>query len=234
MALIFASRDTINEVAIFFHDRLLRANRSSKINTHRLLAFDSPNIDPLAKIGINIEENESLKSPYAKGALRVHTKMERNIISLRFVPGFDDNMIEYMIDAASESKLKALVLQLYGTGNLPSVKKGVLKVLEKATVEKNILVVASTQCIEGSVMMGHYATGRALVEAGVYSGNDMTLEAITCKIGYLLGRGDLQIAEAGNLMDVSLRGEVTPAEALPPPPFLTAYQRAARKGKKYY
>lgn len=234
MALIFASRDTINEVAIFFHDRLLRANRSSKINTHRLLAFDSPNIDPLAKIGINIEENESLKSPYVKGALRVHTKMERNIISLRFVPGFDDNMIEYMIDAASESKLKALVLQLYGTGNLPSVKKGVLKVLEKATVEKNILVVASTQCIEGSVMMGHYATGRALVEAGVYSGNDMTLEAITCKIGYLLGRGDLQIAEAGNLMDVSLRGEVTPAEALPPPPLSTAYQRAARKGKKYY
>lgn len=35
MAMIFASRDTINEVTIFFHDRLLRANRSTKVNTHR-------------------------------------------------------------------------------------------------------------------------------------------------------------------------------------------------------
>ena len=37
MALIFASRDSINEVSIFFHDRLLRANRATKVNTHRLL-----------------------------------------------------------------------------------------------------------------------------------------------------------------------------------------------------
>jgi len=31
MALIFASRDTINEVTIFFHDRLLRACRATKV-----------------------------------------------------------------------------------------------------------------------------------------------------------------------------------------------------------
>ena len=41
MAAIFASRDTINEVTIFFHDRLLRACRTTKINTNSLLAFDS-------------------------------------------------------------------------------------------------------------------------------------------------------------------------------------------------
>lgn len=44
MAMIFAARDSINEVTIFFHDRLLRANRATKVNTHRLLAFDSPNL----------------------------------------------------------------------------------------------------------------------------------------------------------------------------------------------
>lgn len=61
MALIFASRDTINEVSIFFHDRLLRACRATKVNTHRLMAFDSPNIDPLATIGITIDENEHVR-----------------------------------------------------------------------------------------------------------------------------------------------------------------------------
>ena len=51
--------------------------------------------------------------------------------------------------------------------------------------EKGILVVASTQCFTGSVMMGHYAVGKALESAGVVSANDMTLEAISCKVAYL-------------------------------------------------
>lgn len=88
MALIFASRQpAIPEVSIFFHDRLLRAVRSTKVNTHLLMAFDSPNMEPLAKIGINIEENEHLLLPPARGALRVHTKMDTRTLTLRLVPG---------------------------------------------------------------------------------------------------------------------------------------------------
>lgn len=117
MALIFASRDTINEVTIFFHDRLLRACRATKVNTHRLLAFDSPNQDPLAKIGITIDENEHLVLPPAKGALRVHSRMDTRLLTLRLVPGFDDAMIAEMIERNTETNLlRALVLQLYVRG----------------------------------------------------------------------------------------------------------------------
>lgn len=42
---------------------------------------------------------------------------------------------------------------------------------------------------------------------GVVSANDMTLEAVACKLGYLFGRGDLSIDEVVKLMPVSLRGE---------------------------
>jgi hypothetical protein len=49
--------------------------------------------------------------------------------------------------------------------------------------------------------------GKALESAGVVSSNDMTLEAISCKVAYLMGRGDLSIEEIGKLMCVSLRGE---------------------------
>ena len=72
-------------------------------------------------------------------------------------------------------------------------------------------------------------------------------------------RGDLSNKEIGNLMGISLRGEgkpiesgsyihvqatnphsynisclVTPSDALPPPPLASTYQRASRKGKRYY
>jgi L-asparaginase len=61
----------------------------------------------------------------ARGALRAHTVMEPRLITIRLVPGFDDGVIRYAIEAASESGLRALVLQLYGTGNLPSAKGGI-------------------------------------------------------------------------------------------------------------
>lgn len=173
LAVIFASRDTIPEVTIFFHDRLLRACRATKVNTHRLLAFDSPNQDPLATIGITIDENEHLARPPPRGSLRVHSRMDTRTLTLRLVPGFDDAMIRDMIHRAAEEKLlKALVLQLYGTGNLPSVKESLIQLLADA-VDKGIMVVASTQCHTGSVMMGHYAVGKALEQAGVVSANDM-------------------------------------------------------------
>jgi L-asparaginase len=234
MAMIFASRPTINEVSIFFHDRLLRANRATKVNTHRLLAFDSPNFDPLATIGITIDENEHLILPPPKGALRVHSRMDTRLLTIRLVPGFDDAMIRQLIEANVEKKrLRALVLQLYGTGNIPSVKESFIQLLSDA-VEKDILVIASTQCFTGNVMMGYYATGRALEAAGVVSAADMTLEAIACKCAYLLGRLDLSTQEIGELMGVSLRGEVTSPELLSPPPLSSAYQRAMKKKTKYF
>jgi L-asparaginase len=153
MALIFASRDSINEVSIFFHDRLIRANRATKVNTHRLLAFDSPNLDPLAKIGIAIDENEHLVLPPPKGALRVHTRMDTRLLTIRLVPGFDDQMIRTIIESNSEQhRIRAIVLMLYGTGNLPSVKESFIQILADAS-DKGILVIASTQCFTGSVMM---------------------------------------------------------------------------------
>ena len=36
MSLIFASRDSVSEVAIFFQDSLLRGCRATKVDTHRL------------------------------------------------------------------------------------------------------------------------------------------------------------------------------------------------------
>ena len=234
MALIFASRDTINEVTIFFHDRLLRACRTTKVNTHRLMAFDSPNIDPLATIGITIDENDHLQLPPARGALRVHSNMDTRLLTLRLVPGFDDAMIKDMIDRNVEQNLmRAMVLQLYGTGNIPSVKESFIQLLADA-VDRGLLVVAATQCHTGSVMMGHYAVGKALESAGVVSAADMTLEATACKIAYLYGRQDLNHKEVATLMGVSIRGEITPPEALSPPPLSSAYQQGIRKGKKFY
>lgn len=235
MALIFAAQEApICEVSIFFHDRLIRACRAVKVDAGELHAFDSPNSPPLATTGIAIKENKHLALPPARGVLRVHTRMDTRLLALRLVPGFDDSILMHTITAgAASGSLRALVLQLYGTGNAPQAKQDFINCLKRAN-DLGILVVASTQCHKGSVMMGHYATGKALESAGVVSSNDMTLEAISCKIAYLLGRGDLSKDEIGELMCVSMRGEVTHNDALPPPPFSSAFERGKREGRQYY
>ena len=83
--------------------------------------------------------------------------MDTRLLALRLVPGFDDQILTHTIKAGAKSgSLKALVLQLYGTGNAPSVKEDFINCLQSAT-DLGILVVASTQCHKGSVMMGkHY------------------------------------------------------------------------------
>lgn len=210
MAIIFASRDTLCEVAIFFHDRLLRGCRATKVNTHRLRAFDSPNLLPLAQVGISIEEANHLALPQARGSLRVHRSMDTRLLAIRLVPGFDDAVLRHAV-ASTDSGLRALVLQLYGTGNLPSDKRELVDTLAAAT-ERGVLVVATTQCATGSVVLGKYAAGHALKAAGVVSGGDMTLEATAAKLGYLFGRGDLSTSEVAALLPVSLRGEVSPVE----------------------
>ena len=84
------------------------------------MAFDSPNFSPLAEIGINLEENYHLYRPPPRGLFKINTYMDTRMITLRLVPGFDDASIKAMIDAARQTHLKGLILQLYGTGNLPS------------------------------------------------------------------------------------------------------------------
>jgi len=154
--------------------------------------------------------------------------METRLVTLRLVPGFDDAMMAQMIRAARETHLKGLVLQLYGTGNLPSLKEDFVNVLAEA-VDAGVCVVACTQCFTGSVMMGHYATGRALKRAGVVSALDMTVEATNTKLAYLLGRDDLSLQEVRSLMEVNLRGELTPLNEMSTPPLSSAYQQAIQR-----
>ena len=228
MATIFASSDTVSEVCIFFHDRLVRGCRATKVNTSKLKAFDSPNLPSLAEIGINIEENEHLFRPPPRGSFKINTAMDTRMITLRLVPGFDDASIKAMVNAARETHLKGLILQLYGTGNLPSLKDSFVQCLKDAT-DSGIVVVATTQCQTGSVILGHYATGQKLIGAGVVSASDMTIEATTTKLAYLLGRQDLSIDEVRDLMTVDLRGEMTPESEMPPPPLASTYQKVIAK-----
>ena len=70
------------------------------------------------------------------------------------------------------------------------------------------MIVDCTQCLEGTVNLGEYATGSALARAGVISGFDITAEAALTKLYCLFSRG-LSPARVKREMQKDLRGEMT-------------------------
>ena len=72
------------------------------------------------------------------------------------VPGFDDKALLRCLES---DELRAVVLELYGTGTAPARRAGLLKAL-RAARSHNVLVVATTQCKRGGVVLATYEVGR--------------------------------------------------------------------------
>jgi len=201
-----AAQLDVPEVCLFMNDYLLRGCRSTKVDSVHFAAFESPNFPPLATLGVTLAVDAKRLLPQPRGRLRVQTEMDDRILCFRLVPGFSDSALEALVENHS-SKLKAIVFELYGTGNAPNSRAGFLNVVKHAT-EKGVLVVITTQCLRGEVSLGMYAVGNALQDVGAVSGGDMTIEALTAKLGYLFGAG-LSREQVKLQLHRSLRGELT-------------------------
>lgn len=53
-ALMIAGGFDIPEVTIYFNHKLLRGNRSTKLDNNHMEAFESPNMSPIAHFGITL------------------------------------------------------------------------------------------------------------------------------------------------------------------------------------
>jgi hypothetical protein len=77
----------IPEVAVYFHDKLLRGCRSKKTSSDLVDAFDSPNYRPLAVAGVHVRIHHESTLPPPLRPLRVHSNWETHILALRMIPG---------------------------------------------------------------------------------------------------------------------------------------------------
>ncbi|WP_280564310.1 asparaginase domain-containing protein [Chromohalobacter sp. 48-RD10] len=191
------------EVCIAFHDRLLRGNRARKCRTQGLDAFDSPNAPWLGEAGIELRLSGFPALPVGTPDLTQADFAAGHVAVLHCHPGLSPQQVTRQLD---DPQLQGLVLMTYGVGNPPGLDGQLLDCLRRAT-ERGLAIVNVTQCGQGTVQQGAYATGRRLEKAGVISGHDLTPEAAITKLEVLLARGQLGQA-LRDALSRPLRGEM--------------------------
>ena len=194
----------VPEVCVFFHEKLMRGNRTTKVSADNFDAFESNNYPLLAYSGIELQFYPHNIRPYQPDAvLKPHYEMDAHIIIFSLFPGMQPDIVKKIM---RDKKLRGVIFRTFGSGNAPQ-KKWLVDALTRAT-KAGKTIVNVTQCSTGSVKMNLYETGRQLLESGIISGHDSTVEAALAKLMFLLGQG-LDAEEISRYMNTSLAGEIT-------------------------
>jgi len=194
----------VPEVCIYFDNKLMRGNRTTKMSAEHFDAFYSPNYPPLAEVGLHLRYfNQLISRRDNKEKLIVHKAFDTNVAILKLFPGINRKLVKAIIKTEG---LRGLIMETFGSGNAPTYQWFLDDM--KQFIDSGGIILNVTQCHGGSVEMGLYETSRQMLASGVVSGKDITSEASITKLMHLLGRysSKEKVTEALNL---SLAGEIS-------------------------
>lgn len=179
---VFAATLPVPEVCVAFASRVLRGARAFKRDARALAAFESPSCPPLVELGVDVRIGAHVRRA-ASVLAPFDPRIEPRVLAVRVFPGLDPDLVR----GALRVGVKGLLLEAYGTGNLPRLGGSLIPALEEARA-RGVPVMVVSQCPRGFVDMRRYEGGAAAAAAGATSGGDMTREAALAKMMIGLGR----------------------------------------------
>ena len=205
---VLAAREPIKGVYVVMHGEsgdtfcyMHKGVKVRKCHSSRRDAFKSINSIPVAKINPFTKEiiylQEVEKSDNSK-KVEINTNLEEKVALIKIYPGMDGEIIRFYVDKG----YKGIVLEGTGLGHAPEY------IFEdiKYAIDRGVVVVMTTQTINGRVNMNVYSNGRELQKLGVIGCEDMLPEVAYVKLMYLLGNYEPE--EAKKLISKNLVGEI--------------------------
>jgi glutamyl-tRNA(Gln) amidotransferase subunit D len=190
--------ETTSDNSIAFH----RATKVRKCHTSARYAFQSINIEPLARYSKG--KIEMILTDFRirnDGQPIVRNKFDEKVSLVKFYPNFNPSIIEWLIDDG----YKGIILE--GTG-LGHVSKFCVESIKRAKKD-GVIIGMTSQCIWGRVNMNVYNMGRDLMRLGIIPLDDLLPETAYVKLSWCMGQTD-DIDKVTELMKTNLVGEYNP------------------------
>lgn len=195
-------RPRVPEVSVYFEYCLMRGNRVTKYSAEHFDAYRSPDYPILAEAGIEIEYQDAfIRSPRPEANPRLWSDLCAEVAVLKLFPGITKNVVGAILRAP----VKGIVMETFGAGNGPT-EEWFLNALKDA-IGQGMTILNITQCLDGAVQHGRYATSASFEELGVISGGDMSFEAGITKLMHVLARAEGDAEEIRSLLMKPLAGE---------------------------
>ena len=172
LAAAFAAAKSANcGVIVAFGGKLLPGASVRKVDSNADRAFDAPNWDG------NWPESKPQDALYF-----TPIDPDCRVVGIKLYPGAT---YDWLAQALTQP-LHGLVLETYGSGNLPQ-HEGLIAALEKQSAA-GAIIINCTQCLKGQVQQGRYASSAALARIGALPAGDLTPEAALAKLYWLLAQ----------------------------------------------
>ena len=170
----------VAEVGICFGDHWYRGVATDKLSVHRYEAFDTPNLPPLAELGLHVHIHPHAGHFERRVPQGMGGSFESALAVYAPFPG--------MPWALPAEGIRGVVLEAYGAGNLPMGRSD-LRALFGHCRQREIPILITSQCPWGGVDLETYELGAQAAEAGAIAGGLHTRWAALAKLGLVLGSG---------------------------------------------
>lgn len=172
-------------VHIVFDGKIIKGTRASKLHTVCFDAFHSINSADAGHIEFGSVVLEAEPERTAAGPVVLDDRYDPRVLLLKLIPGFSPEVIP----AVTALGFRGLIIEGFGSGGLPYVRRNLVTEIEKA-VKAGVSVVVTTQCLYDGSDLTIYDVGVKALRAGVICAHDMTTEAIVAKLMWALGHTD--------------------------------------------
>ena len=173
-------------VKVVFNGQVILGTRARKNKTHSYNAFDSIDYPSVANITSSRVIHYILPDMenYQKEGPIFNLKIDPSVILLKLTPGMKGSTIEVL-----GKMYRAMIIEAFGQGGLPDQGEDSLReAVDRYTGNGGLVAITTQVPYEGS-SLSTYKVGRDLCDnPNVLEGGNMTIEALTCKLIWILGQ----------------------------------------------
>lgn len=177
-----AAASGMSGVLLVFNGKIIMGTRARKTRSKSFEAFSSINY-PI--VGM-VQDGRLIQyiRPESSGPVRFYESLDSKVALLKLVPGIACGVLEYLLEHSN-----AVIIESFGVGGLPVYETGSFYDTIRRGLDAGKTVVLTTQVEnEGSDLSVYHVGSRIKQNLPILEAYDMTTEAVTAKLMWILGR----------------------------------------------